>query len=278
MKKQLWLGVTLLLVGCNSVAGTPTVEPVDNSTATQVEEEVEVEPTEEVVVEVAETEAPATATDAPEPTATEAEVATATEEVETEVADLPHGELLNELLFTDAPARFEEALIIIRDSGDQRFVAGLVDVMRYQRNMQDELSFALSTLTGADIVNGDWFTWVEWAGNHPEIESFEGYPGWKANLFAQIDPAFLRFVYQDVSVDPDSRVEEIVWGGVRVDGIPALDNPEMISPEEASYLEADERVFGVSINGDTRAYPARFLDWHEMFNDVVGGEPVSLAY
>jgi hypothetical protein len=69
-----------------------------------------------------------------------------------------------------------------------------------------------------------------------------------------------------------------VWGGVRVDSIPALDNPTMIGPAEADYLVPHERVFGVSINGDVRAYPARFLDWHEMFNDVVGGEPVSLAY
>ena len=73
-------------------------------------------------------------------------------------------------------------------------------------------------------------------------------------------------------------MEEIVWGGVRVDGIPALDNPKMVTPGQADYLVPGERVFGVSINGDTRAYPARFLDWHEMLNDVIGGEPVSLAY
>ena len=65
---------------------------------------------------------------------------------------------------------------------------------------------------------------------------------------------------------------------LHVDGIPALDNPNMIYPNEAEYLVPSERVFGVSINGDTRAYPARFLDWHEMFNDVIGGEPVTLAY
>ena len=34
----------------------------------------------------------------------------------------------------------------------------------------------------------------------------------------------------------------------------------------------------MSLNGDSRAYPLRILDWHEMFNDVVGGVPVSLAY
>jgi hypothetical protein len=101
---------------------------------------------------------------------------------------------------------------------------------------------------------------------------------WKANLLAQIDPNFQRFIYDGVKIDPNSRLEEVEWGGVKVDGIPALDNPKMIDPSEADYLVPDERIFGVSINGDTRAYPARFLDWHEMFNDVVGGEPVSLAY
>ncbi|MEM9443358.1 MAG: DUF3179 domain-containing protein, partial [Pseudomonadota bacterium] len=74
------------------------------------------------------------------------------------------------------------------------------------------------------------------------------------------------------------RLEEIVWGGVVKDGIPALTNPRHITPEEADYITQDELVFGVEINGDARAYPLRILDWHEMFNDVVGGQPVSLAY
>ena len=55
-------------------------------------------------------------------------------------------------------------------------------------------------------------------------------------------------------------------------------NPELIAPDEALYLTPDELVFGVAINGDMRAYPLRILDWHEMFNDVVGGVPVALAY
>ena len=141
-----------------------------------------------------------------------------------------------------------------------------------------EINTLLIELTGASEEFRDWHEWVEWAGNHPEIETFDNYATWKSSLFELIDPNFARFVYPDIAVDPDSRLEEIVWGGVRVDGIPALDNPTMIDPAQADYLIPEERVFGVSINGDTRAYPARFLDWHEMFNDVVGGEPVSLAY
>jgi len=74
------------------------------------------------------------------------------------------------------------------------------------------------------------------------------------------------------------RIEEAVWGGVRVDGIPALVNPKMQNAAQADYLDESEPVFGVSINGDNRAYPLRILDWHEMANDVVGGKAVALAY
>jgi hypothetical protein len=192
--------------------------------------------------------------------------------------ELDHRALLDDLLYGSL---IDEEVEVITDqivaSGDTRFVAGLIDTLRYQPRWRGQLGEALNALTGQELPP-DWFEWVEWAGRHPEIEAFAGYPAWKAELYAHIDPSFIRFLHGDVRVAPDSRVEEIVWGGVVVDGIPALDNPRMIDPAEADYLEPGERVFGVSLNGDTRAYPARFLDWHEMFNDVAGGEPVSLAY
>jgi len=62
------------------------------------------------------------------------------------------------------------------------------------------------------------------------------------------------------------------------DGIPDLTNPPVISSEEATYLFTSDRVFGVSINGEHRAYPLRILNFHEMANDVVGGVPFALAY
>jgi hypothetical protein len=72
------------------------------------------------------------------------------------------------------------------------------------------------------------------------------------------------------------RLEEITWGGIQKDGIPSLDNPEL--KDNAEYLLPDDLIFGVSINGDERAYPLRIMGWHEMFNDVIGGVPVALAY
>ncbi len=189
-----------------------------------------------------------------------------------------HLALLNTLLF-DVTSRQEAQTILDRIAGseDTRFVAGLIDTLRYQRALATEIGRTLNHLTGQNLPP-EWYDWVEWAGKHPEIKSFAAYPAWKAGIFKRIDPDFQRFVHPDMKIAPGSRVEEIVWGGVRVDGIPALDKPKMVDPSEAGYLVPDERVFGVRINGDSRAYPARFLDWHEMFNDVVGGEPVTLAY
>ena len=69
-----------------------------------------------------------------------------------------------------------------------------------------------------------------------------------------------------------------MWGGVRKDGIPDLTNPRLLTPEQAIYLRPSDRVFGVSINGEHRAYPLRILNAHEMANDVLGGVHFALAY
>jgi hypothetical protein len=37
-------------------------------------------------------------------------------------------------------------------------------------------------------------------------------------------------------------------------------------------------VLGLDINGDVRVYPLDILVWHEIVNDVVGGEPVAVTY
>jgi hypothetical protein len=284
VKKLLLLGLFIGLAGCSSAA-SEVVSPTATAPAPAAGEIVAEKDTSTPVPSDVEGPVPS---DVEGPVPSDAEGAdqnTDEASVHQEVegsgsADetMNHAELLNALLFrTSTRAEGQAILDDIAASKDTRFVAGLIDVLRYQQGLTPEIGQTLNALTGQDL-EPFWPDWVEWAGAHPEIESFDDYSAWKGNLFSQIDPNFLRFVNGDMKVDPASRVEEIVWGGVRVDGIPALDNPKMIDPQDADYLIPNERVFGVSINGDTRAYPARFLDWHEMFNDIVGGEPVSLAY
>ena len=67
------------------------------------------------------------------------------------------------------------------------------------------------------------------------------------------------------------RLEEAVWGGVPKDGIPDLINPPSVTPQDAWYMNPTDRVFGVSINGEHRAFPLWTQNPHEMANDVLGG-------
>jgi hypothetical protein len=133
---------------------------------------------------------------------------------------------------------------------------------------------ALEKLTGARLGK-DWNDWMVWQEQN-DVGTIDGFARLQSRVFELIDPEFRLFL--DGDKKHEIRLEEIVWGGVRKDGIPALTNPKLVSATAATYLGADDLVFGVAVGDDVRAYPLRILDWHEMFNDVVGGVPLSLAY
>ena len=63
------------------------------------------------------------------------------------------------------------------------------------------------------------------------------------------------------------------------DAIPAIDNPEFMTAEEASgSYEDDELILGVEFNGDARAYSIPLLSSHEIVNDVVGGVKIAVTW
>lgn len=156
-------------------------------------------------------------------------------------------------------------------------VATLVLALRYRGN-DPRYQDAIASLTGEKVT--DWNDAMLWQEAHPEIVPHASYRPIKLDIFERIDPNFLRFLGKDLARRENLkiRLEEITWGGVRVDGIPSLDNPKLIAADEADYLLDDDLVFGVDINGDRRAYPLRIMGWHEMFNETIGGVPVALAY
>jgi hypothetical protein len=183
-------------------------------------------------------------------------------------------------LSMESEIKFQEANESILTTKDERYISVYIELFRaYQLGILRSVQFqtiieTLETLSG-HTYGSDWAAWIEWYGTTDLIPP-PGFTGWKGQLLGKIDPGFAEFLQDDL---PSTiRAEEILWGGVLVDGIPALDNAVMIPVTDADYLEPDEPVFGISINGDHRAYPLRILDWHEMANDVVGGVPVSLAY
>lgn len=73
---------------------------------------------------------------------------------------------------------------------------------------------------------------------------------------------------------------QIVSGGVPKDGIPALTDPPFVSVTSAdfNYLRDEDLVLGVVINGEAKAYPHNMGWWHEIVNDVIGGQPIVVSF
>ncbi len=72
--------------------------------------------------------------------------------------------------------------------------------------------------------------------------------------------------------------DEILAGGPPKDGIPALSNPKLLGADEASYLQPDDRVIGVELDGVARAYPIAILNWHEIVNDQINNQKYAVTY
>lgn len=70
---------------------------------------------------------------------------------------------------------------------------------------------------------------------------------------------------------------DLLSGGVAKDAIPSIDTPEFDTPQTTPFQE-DDVVIGVMINGEAKAYPFKVMDWHEIVNDTVGGENISVTY
>jgi len=74
-------------------------------------------------------------------------------------------------------------------------------------------------------------------------------------------------------------LNEIANGGPARDAIPALDHPKFVAVKDADrFLRGKDRVLAVSMNRAAKAYPVKILNWHEIVNDEVGGQPITVTW
>ena len=186
--------------------------------------------------------------------------------------------IIPDAIYSDGLDALNDALAKISARGDVSQVSVLVETLGYfAGSAKRSIVEVLRELTGLDNGTSE-SAWKEWLGNNlADYDPPEGYADWKAAVLALTDDRFADFLD-----DPDktARIDlrEVVYGGVSPDGIPDLQNPKIVPAEEADFLSGEERVFGVSINGEHRAYPLRIVNPHEMVNDSLGGEPFALLW
>ena len=58
----------------------------------------------------------------------------------------------------------------------------------------------------------------------------------------------------------------------------SLTDPAVVPAALLTELGDDEEVLGISLGGKSRAYPARFIAWHHIVNDTLGGRAVAVSY
>ncbi len=176
----------------------------------------------------------------------------------------------------DDEAQALAALTRIEDNWQASSIAMLIELV-YRAPSRRVLARLITLIEKASglAFDGDIDAWYEWLWSterpvHPDYAEF------KARLYEPLDPRFRE--YFERRPKSTIRLDEIRWGGVRRDGIPPLKNPKMIAAREATWLQDDNIVFGVSIDGDVRAYPKRILAWHEMFKDRIGERELAGVY
>ena len=169
-----------------------------------------------------------------------------------------------------------DAMDLIESTWEPSYLSMALDTVRLVRNPAVSSTLLRLVETRAGETHGfDLGAWQRAMWNAPEA-LHPRYAAFKGGLYGFLDPRFAA--YFDEVGEPLIRLDEIVWGGVRQDGIPPLRYPAMLAADDVAYLDNDHIVFGISVNGDARAYPKRILGWHEMFVDTVGGVPVAGVY
>ncbi len=181
----------------------------------------------------------------------------------------------------------DAALSVIADSGDPRLAWVVTDLLRFVSSpeLNDDIAEALNKLLDTKLRGSS--TWhasvtrlIAW-----DIPAPPDYLTYKRAIFTGIFPE-----WGPLFVDGDIDWRHVSWGGVRIDDrpfdttddpcncIPAADNPEVSTAKEARWLDDDAIVFGISINGEHRAYPRRIMEVREMVNDTLGGRDLGIPY
>lgn len=179
------------------------------------------------------------------------------------------------------------ALIEISESKDPRLAWIISDLMRFASG--PDLNAILAT-AASDLLGKDLLTQNAWGDVTDHLIAWDvpappGYLEVKRGIFTSIIPGWDRIF---VEGDIDWRL--VSWGGVLIDDrphdktdelcncIPAADNPEVSSAEDATWLKDDDIVFGITVNGESRAYPRRIMEVREMVNDTLGGRDLGIPY
>ena len=180
-----------------------------------------------------------------------------------------------------------EALQKISESKDPRLVWLISDMLRFipHPQLNAVLTNVASAILGKSFDhNNNWGDVTDHliAWNVPAPPD---YLRVKRAIYTNIIPGWDK-IFNEGNID----WRFVSWGGVLIDNrphdktddicncIPAADNPEVTNADDAKWLKDEDIVFGITVNGEARAYPRRIMEVREMVNDTLGGRDLGIPY
>lgn len=88
------------------------------------------------------------------------------------------------------------------------------------------------------------------------------------------------FPHEGVEPQQECNVHiETLQRGADKDSIKSIDNPIFVDPShETAPNDPRQKIIGIAVDGVARAYPYNILNWHEIVNDEINGNKVSITY
>lgn len=95
--------------------------------------------------------------------------------------------------------------------------------------------------------------------------------------------AFENNIVRDTFGFTDDTPSDYPWRDIKQgcaarDCIPSIDKPKFLHADAVTYLDAEDLVLAVNHKGVRRAYPTRILNYHEIVNDTIAGDPIAITW
>lgn len=69
-------------------------------------------------------------------------------------------------------------------------------------------------------------------------------------------------------------LDQVMWAGPGKDGTPALLMPPFVPATQVTFPRSEDRILGIAQEGKAKSHPLKFLNWHEIVNDILDGKPI----
>ena len=108
------------------------------------------------------------------------------------------------------------------------------------------------------------------------LEIPDNYLKIKSDIFSKLDKNY-SLIFQN-KYNQKIDLSKINWIGSTSNAIPALNNPKLISKNEEAYLNNDDIILGLNLEGNETAFPLKIIKWHGVINQKINNQTYSIIF